>query len=66
MTNFTRGPAAPVFERDGDPLGRVTLEEKVGLLFHTVIGVGEDGALDRGGTEKWSRAPRPLTWGWCA
>jgi beta-glucosidase len=72
MTSSTRGPAAPILERDGvrfrdlnkngrldpyehpglpveqrvrDLLGRMTLEEKAGLLFHTVIGVGEDGTL---------------------
>lgn len=35
----------PIDQRVDDLLGRLSLAEKVGLMFHTVIEVGEDGAL---------------------
>lgn len=35
----------PVAERVADLLGRMSLPEKVGLMFHTVIEAGEDGSL---------------------
>jgi beta-glucosidase len=36
---------APVPDRVSDLLGRMTLAEKAGLLFHTMIGIGRDGQL---------------------
>ncbi|MFF2507758.1 glycoside hydrolase family 3 protein [Streptomyces sp. NPDC058067] len=36
-------PSRPVAERVGDLLARMTLEEKAGLLFHTVIPMHPDG-----------------------
>jgi len=38
-------PRLPVEERVADLLGRMTLEEKAGLMFHQGIGVGEEGEL---------------------
>ncbi|ANZ40334.1 beta-glucosidase [Lentzea guizhouensis] len=38
-------PRLPVAERVEDLLGRLSLEEKAGLLFHTVIEAGEDGTV---------------------
>jgi len=38
-------PRLPVEERAADLLGRMSLEEKAGLMFHQGIGVGEDGEL---------------------
>lgn len=35
----------PVAERVADLIGRLSLPEKAGLMFHTVIEAGEDGAL---------------------
>ncbi|MFN2318852.1 MAG: glycoside hydrolase family 3 protein [Dermatophilaceae bacterium] len=38
-------PRRPVGERVGDLVGRLSLREKAGLMFHTVIEVGTDGAV---------------------
>ncbi|MEU3647388.1 glycoside hydrolase family 3 N-terminal domain-containing protein [Lentzea sp. NPDC034063] len=38
-------PRLPVADRVADLLGRLTLEEKAGLLFHTVIEAGADGTV---------------------
>jgi beta-glucosidase len=46
-------PSLPVEERVSDLLGRMTLEEKAGLLFHAMITPGPDGSV----TEK----PKALT-----
>ena len=35
-------------ERVADLLGRMTLEEKAGMLFHTMIGMNKDGSLVEG------------------
>jgi beta-glucosidase len=42
-------PRLPIEERVEDLLGQLTLEEKAGLLFHTVIGMNPDGTLSEGG-----------------
>ena len=39
----------PIEERVEDLLGQLTLEEKAGLLFHTIIGMNSDGTLSEGG-----------------
>ncbi len=41
-------PRRPIDERVDDLLGQMTLEEKAGLLFHTMIMMGEDGSLLEG------------------
>ena len=41
-------PRRPIEERVADLLGQMTLEEKAGLLFHTMIMMGEDGSLLEG------------------
>jgi beta-glucosidase len=41
-------PRRPIDERVADLLGQMTLEEKAGLLFHTMIMMGEDGSLLEG------------------
>ena len=38
-------PRRPVEERIEDLLSQMTLEEKAGLMFHTIISVGQDGSL---------------------
>ena len=38
----------PVEERVADLLGRMTLEEKAGLLFYTMIGMNPDGTIQDG------------------
>src|SRR5215203_7510589 len=38
-------PRLPVEDRVLDLLGRLSLEEKAGLMFHTVIEAGEDGSV---------------------
>ncbi|MEV7521480.1 glycoside hydrolase family 3 N-terminal domain-containing protein [Streptomyces sp. NPDC091371] len=38
-------PRLPAAERAADLLGRMTLEEKAGLLFHTMITINPDGSL---------------------
>ncbi|MGI5500181.1 glycoside hydrolase family 3 protein [Lentzea sp. CA-135723] len=38
-------PRLPVADRVADLLGRLSLEEKAGLLFHTVIEAGADGTV---------------------
>ncbi|GLY50694.1 glycoside hydrolase family 3 N-terminal domain-containing protein [Lentzea sp. NBRC 102530] len=38
-------PRLPVADRVADLLGRLSLEEKAGLLFHTVIEAGTDGTV---------------------
>ena len=35
----------PIEERVEDLLSQMTLEEKAGLMFHTIIGVNQDGSL---------------------
>ena len=46
-------PDLPVAERVADLLGRMTLEEKAGLLFHAMITPGPDGSV--------TEAPQSLT-----
>jgi beta-glucosidase len=43
-------PARPVAERVADLLAQMTLEEKAGLMFHTILAVGQDGELVEGMT----------------
>src|SRR5438874_7332815 len=42
-------PRRPIEERVEDLLGQLTLEEKAGLLFHTMIGMNPEGTLSEGG-----------------
>ena len=39
----------PIEERVEDLLAQMTLEEKAGLMFHTIIGIAPDGSLDSTG-----------------
>ncbi len=39
-------PRRPIEERVADLLAQMTLEEKAGLMFHTVAEVGQDGSLE--------------------
>jgi len=41
-------PRLPVEERVADLLAQMTLEEKAGLMFHTMLGVNDDGILSEG------------------
>ncbi|MGY1840584.1 MULTISPECIES: glycoside hydrolase family 3 protein [unclassified Modestobacter] len=43
-----RDPQAPVADRVEDLLARMTLAEKAGLMFHTMLTVGPDGTLPEG------------------
>lgn len=45
MPEIYRDANAPVEARVGDLLGRMTLEEKAGMLFHQMVVVGPDGSL---------------------
>lgn len=38
----------PIPERVADLLGQMTLEEKAGLFFHTMLGMNDDGTLQEG------------------
>jgi beta-glucosidase len=38
-------PRRPIVERVEDLLSQMTLEEKAGLMFHTILAVGQDGEL---------------------
>jgi len=38
----------PVEERVADLLGQLSLEEKVGLMFHVMIGMNPDGTIQDG------------------
>ncbi len=49
-------PRRPVEERVADLLARMTLEEKAGLMFHTIIAAGADGGLVER-PERFSREP---------
>ena len=39
----------PIEERVEDLLAQMTLEEKAGLMFHTILGIAPDGSLDKTG-----------------
>ena len=41
-------PRRPLEERVSDLLSQMTLEEKAGLMFHTIMPVGQDGSLVEG------------------
>jgi len=49
-------PRRPVEERVADLLARMTLEEKAGLMFHTIAGVNPNGSLDPP-AQQFSRIP---------
>jgi beta-glucosidase len=44
-----RDSKRPLEERVADILGRMTVEEKVGMMFHPPIGMNPDGTLDEDG-----------------
>ncbi|MEV6348842.1 glycoside hydrolase family 3 N-terminal domain-containing protein [Actinoplanes sp. NPDC051851] len=46
--NPYQNPELPLEERVSDLLGRMTLAEKAGLMFHTMAGVSPDGTLPPG------------------
>lgn len=50
-------PRRPIEERVEDLLAQVTLEEKAGLLFHTMIGMNKDGTI----LERTGMFPLPQT-----
>lgn len=50
-------PRRPIEERVADLLGQMTLEEKAGLLFQTMVGMNPDGTL----LEKTGMFPLPQT-----
>jgi beta-glucosidase len=52
-------PFRPIPERVEDLLGRMTLEEKAGLLFHSILVPGPDGSVTEGPTGM--RAQEPAT-----
>src|SRR6185295_4483381 len=49
-------PRRPIDERVEDLLAQMTLEEKAGLMFHTIAGVNKDGSLDPP-TDGFAREP---------
>ncbi len=57
MTLPYQDSTLPVAERVADLLGRMTLEEKAGQLFHTIITLAPDGAL----VEEPTQAPSQLS-----
>jgi len=54
-----RDPARPVTERVEDLISRMTLEEKAGLLFHSILIPGPNGSVTEGPTGM--RAQEPAT-----
>jgi len=54
-----RDPARPVDERAEDLISRMTLEEKAGLLFHSILIPGPNGSVTEGPTGL--RAQEPAT-----
>ncbi len=50
-------PRRPIEERVEDLLGQMTLEEKAGMMFHTMIGMNKDGTI----LEKMGMFPLPQT-----
>jgi beta-glucosidase len=54
-----RDPARPVAERIEDLISRMTLEEKAGLLFHSILIPGPNGSVTEGPTGV--RAQEPAT-----
>ena len=50
-------PRLPIEERVEDLLAQMTLEEKAGMMFHTMIGMNKDGTI----LEKMGMFPLPQT-----